>query len=706
MTERPQANAVGTPLDRVDGWAKVTGGARYAHEYPVEGAVHAHPVRSTVARGRIVSLDPAAALRLPGVLAVLSHLNAPRLVPLVPSPPSCLGVEIDVFQSDVVVYRGQFVAAVVAETPEIAREAARLVAVGYDVEPHDVALDPGRDDLLAPEGVNGGHRADTVSGDVEAAMAVAPHTLDHCYTTPLTHPHPMEPHATIAVWDGDAVTVYDSNQGAHRIRGYVATAFGLPAERVRVVAPYVGGGFGGKLLPHPHLTVAIMAAREVNRPVKIALTRQQMSAVTGYRSPTVQRVRLAASADGTLLAVAHEAVGQTAITHRFAEQTAVAARVMYAAPNRRTSHRLARLNVPVPTYMRAPGECPGMFALESAMDEMAERCGTDPVDFRIRNIPPADPTTGLPFSSHGLEACLREGARLFGWEKRRDRVRRAGRRVAGWGVAASTYPAKRSKASASIRLEPTGRARVLVGASDIGTGARTILTQIAADALGLPVGEVSVEVGDSDLPVAGGAGGSMGTASCGSAIVEAAQALRARLGEIGGVVPPEELEVTGTAGPDSTAGRFSMHAFGAQFAEIHLDTVTGEIRVPRLLGVFAVGRVINPKTARSQLAGGMTMGLSMALHEESSLDHRLGFYVDQDLSGYHFATHADVESVEVSWIEEDDPHVNPIGAKGLGEIGIVGTAAAVANAVHDATGRRFRDLPLRPDRLVRTLIDP
>lgn len=431
-----------------------------------------------------------------------------------------------------------------------------------------------------------------------------------------------------------------------------------------------------------------------------------MFAVVGYRTPTIQRISLGADRDGRLTAIAHDVVEQTAIVKEFAEQTAVATRMMYAAPNRRTTHRLAPLDMPVPTIMRAPGECPGMFALESAMDEMALACGLDPIDFRLRNEPGVDPESGRPFSSRGLVACLEEGARHFGWEQRhpegsrRLRPRRRGRWLVGTGVAASTYPARRRPAAALARVDREGCYRVLIDARDIGTGALTVLTQIAADALEVQPDRVQVELGDSVLPAAQGAGGSMGTASWGSAIVEAAEQLRACLHERGGVIPPEGLEVRGEVGENPEAERYAMHAFGAQFAEAQVNVDTGEVRVPRLLGVFAVGRIMNAKTARSQLLGGMTMGLSMALHEESILDERFGHFANHDFAEYHIAVNADVGAVDVTWIDEDDPHLNPMGAKGIGEIGIVGTAAAIANAVYDATGIRIRDLPITLDKLL------
>ncbi|HEY0364798.1 MAG TPA: xanthine dehydrogenase family protein molybdopterin-binding subunit, partial [Solirubrobacteraceae bacterium] len=449
--------------------------------------------------------------------------------------------------------------------------------------------------------------------------------------------------------------------------------------------------------------VAALAARHVQRPVKLAVTRQQMFAITGYRTPTIQRLRLGADSEGRLTAIWHEVFEQSSTLREFAEQTAVPTRTMYAAPNRRTSHRLARLDVPTPTWMRAPGETPGMYALECAMDELAIAARIDSVELRIRNEPDVEPESGVPFSSRHLVDCLRAGAERFGWSGRDPKpgIRREGRWLVGTGVASSTYPARRRPSQAIARAEHDGRFVVRIGAADIGTGARTVLTQIAADALGVDPALVTLELGDSALPFAMLAGGSMGTASWGSAVVKACALLAERLGELGGEVPAAGFEVSADTAEDVAADeRLERHAFGAQFAEVRVDADTGEVRVPRLLGVFAAGRILNPLTARSQLIGGMTMGLSMALHEESVLDREFGDYLNHDFAQYHVAACADVQQLEATWLEEDDTHLNPMGAKGIGEIGIVGTAAAIANAVHHATAIRVRDLPLRLDRLL------
>jgi xanthine dehydrogenase YagR molybdenum-binding subunit len=691
--------ALGVAHTRVEGREKVMGQAVYAYEHDIEGTAYAWIVQAAVGRGDVRAVDGAEARRLPGVLDVLWHGNAPRLGDVEDG-------ELAVLQSPRVAYRGQIVAVAVAETLEAAREAAALVRVEYAAEPHDVELRADHPKLYTPEKVNPNFPSVTDEGDVDAALAAAPVIVDETYTTPAEHNNPMEPHATLAVWSGGDLTLYDSTQGAPRARDTIAEVFGLPPERVRVISHHVGGGFGSKGTPRPTAIVAALAAKHVERPVKLTATRQQMFSFVGYRTPTIQRLRLGADADGRLQAIVHEVAEQTSTLREFAEQTAVPSRMMYAAPHRRTGHRVAALDVATPSWMRAPGETPGMFALESAMDELAVACGLDPIELRVRNEPDVDPETGLPFSSRGLVACLREGAERFGWAGRDPApgARRDGRWLVGSGVASSTYPARRMASEAFARALADGTFVVGIGAADIGTGARTVLTQVAADALEVPPDRVRVEIGDSALPFAMLAGGSMGTTSWGSAIVRACEALRARLAEHGGDVPAEGIEARADTTEEVRAQeKYARHAFGAQFCEARVNVDTGEVRIPRMLGVFACGRILNPLTARSQFIGGMTQGISMALHEESVLDREFGDYLNHDFAQYHVPVFADIEDIEATWIDEDDPHLNPMGAKGIGEIGIVGTAAAVANAVHHAAGIRVRDLPIRLDRLLARL---
>ncbi|WUW26292.1 xanthine dehydrogenase family protein molybdopterin-binding subunit [Streptomyces sp. NBC_01463] len=698
MTFLSEPVAIGSDLPRRDGAVKVLGTATYAYETPLENVAYLHPVQATIARGRVSGLDTSAAVALDGVLAVLTPDTAERLA-------STEDRELAALQDEAVDFRGQVIALVVADSSEVARYAAALVRPAYAQEEHDAELRADHEALYAPERVNPDFPTDTAEGDVAAAMAAAEVTVEQTYTTAMYHNNPMEPHATTALWDpaGEGfLTLWDSTQGVHPARATLASVFGLDEARIRVVCPYVGGGFGSKGEPHVNVVLAAMAARAVpGRPVRLALTRQQMFSLAGYRTPTIQRCALGAGRDGKLTALSIDVVEQTSRIKEFAEQTGVPSRMMYAVANRRTTHRLAALDVPVPSWMRAPGECPGMFGPEVAMDELAERLGMDPVELRIRNEPDVEPGSGKPFSSRDLVGCLREGAARFGWAERdaRPGVRRSGDWLVGTGVASSTYPVHRMpRSTATIRREGD-RYVAEIGAADLGTGAWTTLAQIAADALGVPVDAVEVRIGDTDYPMATVAGGSSGTATWGSAVVEAARAFRDRFG----TEPPDGAEASGDVGP--LDDRYAMHAFGAQFAEAHVHVDTGEVRVPRLLGVFAAGRIINPRTARSQFIGGMTMGLSMALHENSVLDPRTGHVVNHDFAGYHIAANADVDEVEAHWLDEHDPHVNAMGSKGIGEIGIVGTAAAVSNAVWHACGVRVRDLPITLDKVLHALED-
>lgn len=686
-----EPRAIGRSLPRVDGFAKVTGTAPYAYEQPVPDPLYLHVVQANVARGRITAIDTSRAEALPGVVTVLTHHNAPRLA-------SHQDKELWVLQSDEVAFRGQFVAAVVAETLEIACHAAELVRVSYHGQPHDTEL---RADVHTPSQA-AGFKIDTVEGDVDAALESAPVRVEQTYSTPMEHNNPMEPHTTVAIWDSTRgshrLTLYDSTQGVFTVRNALAPVFGLDPEHIRVVAPYVGGGFGSKGAPHAHNVLTGLAAQVVEgRPVKYALTRQQMFALAGYRSPTIQHIALGAGTDGRLTAIAHDVIEQTSRIKEYAEGSAAPTRMMYATPNRRTTHRLDALDVPVPFWMRAPGVAPGMFAGESAMDELAIACGLDPIELRVRNEPTTDPETGKPWSGRHLIACLREGGRRFGWQDRdpTPASRRRGCWLLGTGVAAATYPRHAFPGSAATVAYQDGRYLVRIGAADIGTGSWTALTQIAADALACPVASIDLEIGDTELPTATVAAGSSGITSWGTTIVEAARTFRDKYGP----EPSNGDEVHATMPNNPDTDHYAMHSFGAQFAGVQVNVDTGEVKIARMLGVFSIGRVINPRTARSQLIGGMTMGLSMALHEESVIDHRFGHVINHDLAGYHIATHGDVTNIDATWLDEYDPHYNPMGSRGAGEIGIVGAAAAIANAIYHATGTRIRNLPITADKL-------
>ncbi|AGZ45214.1 xanthine dehydrogenase family protein molybdopterin-binding subunit [Actinoplanes friuliensis] len=680
------SSAVGQPLARIEGPAKVTGAALYAAEYPVDGLAYAWVVQSPIARGTLnaVVVDPTTEDN--DVIAVLWHGNAPRLEPA--DDP-----ELDVLQSEHISYRGQAIALVVARTLEAARRAAQVLDLDLTEEPHDSLLTADHPELYTPEKVNPSFPAVTDTGEFEAAYAAAPVTVDVTYETPALHNNPMEPHATTAVWEGDSLVLYDSNQHPPGVAAAVGKVFGLSADRVHVITEHVGGGFGSKGTARPNAVLAALAAKVVGRPVKLALPRQAMFSMVGHRTPTIQRLRLGAQTDGTLTAIGHDAVEQTSRLFEFAEQTTVATRHMYAAANRHTGHRLVRLDMPTPRWMRAPGEAPGMAGLECALDELAEKLGQDPVEFRIRNEPAAEPETGKPFTSRNYVACLREGATRFGWADRdpRPRARREGQWWIGTGVAGATYPTMAQPSTARARRLGDGRFEVAIAATDLGTGARTILTQIAADALGAPAEAVTLRIGDSTLPMASVAGGSSGSASWGWAVTGACTELR------GSGRDEAFFDSTELVQQQEKDGK---HAYGAHFAEVRVDADTGEVRVSRLLGVYAVGKVLNPRTARSQFIGGMTMGMGMALHEEGVLDPAMGDWVNHDLAEYHVPVHADIESIEATWIEEEDTTVNPMGSKGIGEIGIVGSPAAIVNAVWHATGVRVRDLPVRLDKLL------
>ncbi|MCZ2829029.1 xanthine dehydrogenase family protein molybdopterin-binding subunit [Modestobacter sp. VKM Ac-2986] len=693
MTELLEPRAMGQSLVRRDGVDKVRGTATYAYETDVEHPVFCHPVQATIALGRVTAMDTAAAEALDGVLAVLTPFNAERLA-------STEDVEYAVLQSTEVAFRGQLIGVVVAETSELAREVADGITVTYAEQQHDSVLRTDHPGLYAPEQVNAGHPTDTAEGDVDAALAAAEVRIDHTYETQMLHNNPIEPHATTALWDPGAevpLTLWDSTQGVHPDRAAVSQVFGLEEEQVRVVCPYVGGGFGSKGNPHANVMLATMAARALpGRPVKLALTRQQMFFLTGYRTPTIQRMQLGADSRGRLSAIAIDVVEQTSKVKEFAEQTGVPARMMYASPNRRSTHRLAPLDVPIPSWMRAPGECPGMFGPEVAMDELAEALGMDPVRLRILNEPEVDPDTKKPWSSRHLVECLREGAERFGWDTRGPGRRREGDWLVGHGVASSVYPTMRQATSTAAIRYRGGRYVVEIGAADLGTGAWTVLPQIAADALGVDVADVDVAIGDTRYPIASVAGGSSGTNTWGSAIVQAAREFRGKYG----TDPRDGDEASGDVDQATMDDAHAAYAFGAQFTEVRVNADTGEIRVPRLIGVFAAGRIINPRTARSQLIGGMTMGLSMALHENSVFDTRVGQVANHDLAEYHITVNADVQQIEAHWLDEHDPHVNAMGAKGIGEIGITGTAASVVNAVRHATGVRVRGLPVTLDKVL------
>jgi xanthine dehydrogenase YagR molybdenum-binding subunit len=739
QSENATNQAVGKPIDRVDGRLKVTGGARYSAEIPVENPAYAVSIGSAIACGRIKSIDTRAAEQSPGVLSILTHLNAPKLRPV----PTLFGGGAAaenrlVLQEAVVHHVGQHIGVVIADTLENATHAASLVRIDYDVETPVLEMEKAQ--AYTPKSVFG-KPPETIRGNPTQALADAEVRIEETYRTPTEHHNPMETHATTAVWEGDRLTIYDATQYNFGVRQAMATTFGIPEENVRVVCQFIGGAFGCKGLVWPHVTLAALAARQVRRPVKLVLTREQMFTTVGHRAETEQQVALGATRDGRLSAIAHRGISHTSTFEEFLEPYTVGTHMMYATPNLQAKQSLVRLNKGTPTFMRAPGESPGMFALESAMDELAYALKLDPIELRLRNHADTDPSNNLPWSSKSLKECYQLGAEKFGWSRRTPEPgsMRDGRYLVGMGMASATYPVNHFSASARVRILQDGTALVQSGSQEMGTGTATVMAQVAADALGLPVERVRFELGDTQLPRAPISGGSATMGSVGTAVHEAAQAARRKVLELARTdagsplynVPETDMAIEGgrlfrksdrnqgetyqavltrqnlpqveesfDAKFNRAEKKYSMHSFGAQFAEVRVDPDFGEVRVTRFVGAFGVGRAINLKTARSQMIGGIVMGLGMALLEETVTDSRTGRIVNANLGEYHVPVNADIPAIESYFVDEIDPHINPIGAKGAGEIGITGVAAAVANAVYHATGKRIRDLPITPDKLL------
>ena len=706
---------VGRALARVDGPLKVTGKAQYAAEIPVANVAHALIVTSAAGRGQLLTLDLSHAQQVPGVLHVISSSNAPKL-PGAKTKADPNDRILQLLQDDEIHYADQPIAVVVATTLESAQEAAALLSTSYAPGAVDVALQPNAAGVYAPKKAGPVGEADSTRGNVAAALAQAAVRVDQTYTTPVQNHNPMEPHALTVVWQGDDhVTVYDTSQGIFGVRKKLAALFGIPPDNVRVISRFVGGGFGCKGSPWSHVGLAAMAARIAKRPVKLAVTRQQMFSLVGHRPQTIQHLILAADRTGKLLAMQHEVWSETSRFDEFVEPAAVQTRMLYACPNVVTSHRLQPLDIPTPTFMRAPGESTGTFALESAMDELAVALKLDPLELRLRNYAERDEGEDKPWSSKSLRECYKQGAARFGWSKRSPlpRSMRDGHWLVGYGMASATYPARQSGSSALAKLRRDGTVLVQAGSQDIGTGTYTIMAQIAADVLGLPVEQVTFELGDTALPETPVSGGSQTASSTGSAVKMAAQALRDQL-VAAGADPTKKgsylavLERTGQQEISARAStqekedrkRFSLHSFGAHFVEARVDEDTGEVRIARAVGAFAAGTILNPKTARSQFYGGMVWGIGFALEEHTVRDARSGRVITRDLADYHVPVHADIPELEVISIDETDPHVNEVGAKGIGEIGITGISAAIANAVFHATGKRIRDLPITLDKLV------
>ncbi len=718
-TQNPidQLKVVGQPVDRIDGPLKTSGQAPYAYEHHdiAPNAAVGYVVGAAIAKGAITAMDTDLARRAPGVLAIVTAQNAGKLGKGKMNTATLLGgPEIQHYH--------QAIAVVVANTFEEARAAAKLIRVQY-------ARAPGAYDLAAlrDNGASGKHIPKTDTGDFDAAFAEAPVKIDTTYTTPDQSHAMMEPHASLAVWKGDKLTLWTSNQMIAWGRSDVARTLGIPKENVRLMSPYIGGGFGGKLFVRADALLAALAAREAGRPVKVALPRPLVINNTTHRPATIQRIRLGAGRDGKLTAISHESWSGD-LPDGQPEEAVQQTKLLYAGANQHTALNLMTLDLPEGNAMRAPGEAPGMMALEIAIDEMAEALDMDPVQFRVVNDTQVDPTDpSRPFSRRRFVECLQTGARHFGWDKRDPKpgARREGQWLIGLGVASAFRNNLVTKSAARVRLDATGRVIVETDMTDIGTGSYTIIAQTAAEMLGVPLSRVVVRLGDSSFPVSAGSGGQWGANSSTAGVYAACEKLRARVVEqlgfdAAGAVFADGMvtDAGGRSAPLVRAAsggelvaedaiefgdldkKFQQSTFGAHFVEVAVDAATGETRVRRMLAVCAAGRILNPKTARSQVIGAMTMGVGAALMEELAVDHRLGYFVNHDLASYEVPVHADIPRQEVIFLDEDDPVSSPMKAKGVGELGLCGVAAAIANAVYNATGVRVRDYPVTLDKLL------
>lgn len=747
---------LGKAVNRVDGRLKVTGGARYSAEISVDNVAYGVLVESSIPKGRIAQIDTQAAQRVSRVLKVLTHLNMPKLGKSERYPQGPAWQSFMPMQQDQIVYAGQPVALVVAETLEEAEYAASLVQATYVEESAIATLAQGMPQAYTPE-----ESLDYTRGQPAPAFAQADVQVDATYTTPVEHHNPIEPHSTTAVWDGEQLTVYEATQWVAGVQRGLSEALNLPPEQIRVISHYVGGAFGCKAALFPHIPLTAIAARIIGRPVKLSLTRAQMYTSNGYRPATVQHVRLGASENGQLSAILHDTVSQTSQIEDYAESPLPETTPrIYACPHVGVTYQLANVNAATPFAMRAPGEASCLFAIDSAIDELAYKLKLDPLELRLRNYAQIDPESGLPWSSKSLRECYQQGAERFGWSQRQFEPgsMRDGRYLVGWGMATALYPVYLSPAAAGVELFADGSALAQCSIHELGTGAYTAMTMVAAEALGLTIEQVRFELGDTDLPRGPLAAGSRSTASAGMAVQAAAAAVRNEMisQAIADSASPlhgvSEADITveggrmvlktnpsigetyaellkrqnkdslkadretlppgtdnaikqrifsgleGASGP--VTSDYSMYSFGAQFCEVKVDPNLGSARVTRYVGSFGAGRIINQKTAQSQLIGAITMSIGMALLEETVTDPQLGRIVNRNLGEYHVPVNADVPDIEAFFVDEEDPHIGPLGAKGVGEIGIVGVAPAVANAVFHATGKRIRHLPITPDKLL------
>ena len=705
---------LGAPLPRQDGPAKVTGAARYAADHLAEGMLYGVLVGAPVPSGRLRGLDTQAARDVHDVTHVLTHAEMPRLA--APPVPPASSVRVPM-QDDEIRYEGEPIAIVLAETLEAAEHAASLIRA--EIEPAPFTAHPRRDGAGAEVPRESGYLsapADAEHGDIAGQFARAETALDATYVQPSRHHNPMEPSATMAQWQDGVLTMVDATQWAYGVRMVMCALFEIAPDRVRVRSPHTGGAFGCKGLVWPHQIVAAAAARVAGRPVRIALSRAQMYSIVAYQPQMVQTVSLAASGDGRLAAIEHESINVTSVSDDFVEYATMASQTTYAAPAIRVRQRVQRANVNLGTAMRAPGEGCGLWALGSAINELAAQLQIDPIELRLANHADVHPFTGQPWSSKKLRECYEQGARAFGWRGRPSEPGRDGPWLIGQGMADCAMGTFRFPSSAHVRLHADGRAVILSGTQDIGTGIATILTQLACGVLGLEPGLVSCEIGDTELPEAGPTFGSSSTMGVGAAVMAAAQDVLAKLRERSG----KELGATPGAGALSAAMRsagveeligvgsfspedspYALQTFGAIFVEVGFDPELGIIRLRRAVGRYSVGRIVNPRTARAQMLGGIVWGWGKATMEASRQDERLGRWLSKNLAGVALPVNADIPSaIDVAFIDEIDDHASPIGGKGIGELGATGVDAAVADAVFHATGRRIRELPITPDKLV------
>lgn len=737
------ANSIGKPVSRIDGPAKVTGAAKYAAEFRARDLAYGFVVSSPIAKGRIRSIDRSAALATPGVIEVFAHDNRPSVASEhekytdEAAPP---GSPFRPLFDDEIFYSGQPVALVIAEELEIARYAASLVDIKYETEEAITDFDTQIDKAFEPPKKRAPDWDPPPRGDVDSALSRAPKHIRKEYRTPVEHHNPMENFGSTAIWEDGRLTVYDKTQGAPNCHRYLCAVFGLAEDKVRVLSPYVGGAFGVGLRPNYQLFLAALAAIGLKRSVRVTLTRQQMFTL-GYRPQTIQTLTLGAENDGRLTALKHDAIANASRFEDYQEPTVVWSGALYRCADSTVASRLARVDLFTPCDMRAPGGAVGIYALESAMDELSYAIGVDPLELRLKNYTETDQNQDRPISSKALKDCYIQGAERFGWSKRKPEPRsmREGRELVGYGMATGIWGAFRLPTSARAMLAPDGSLEIACATADIGTGTYTILAQIGAEMLGLPLDKINIRLGDSDLPAAPVEGGSWTAASAGSAVMEACDGIRKELlkraaavknaqlsgvkladvamvdGEIRmksdpsramslskllrGLKEPIKSEVTSEPNK-RVLEQYSHFAHSAGFAEVRLDEELGMLRVERIVSAVAAGRILNPKTARSQILGGIVGGIGMALHEETVIDHRFGRFMNHNLAEYHVPVNADIHAVDVIFVHEEEHRLNALGVKGVGEIGIVGTAAAIANAVFHATAVRIRDLPITIDKLL------